>query len=66
MASPSRQWLTPPQLAAELAVKPSSVLAWIRGGELRAIDVSRPGSRRPRFRIHCSDIIAFTGRSSPR
>lgn len=44
-------YLTPPQLAAKLRVKPETIVAAIRRGELRAMDLARPGSRRPRFRI---------------
>jgi excisionase family DNA binding protein len=55
----TRHWLTPPELAAELAVKPATVLSWIRAGELKAINVARRGCARPRFRINRADLIAF-------
>jgi excisionase family DNA binding protein len=51
--------MTPPQLARLLAVTPETVIGWIRAGELRAIDVSSRGSRRPRYRISPEDLAAF-------
>jgi excisionase family DNA binding protein len=57
--APQPRWLTPPELAAELAVKPATVLGWIRAGELKAINVAGRGCTRPRFRINRADLIAF-------
>jgi excisionase family DNA binding protein len=54
-----RPWLTPPQLAHDMQVKPQTVLSWIKSGELRAINVGRRGCTRPRYRIHRSAVIAF-------
>ena len=62
MPKPTRTKLTPPQIALEYRVKPQTVLDWIRAGELRAIDVAKPGSRRPRFRIDPADLLAFEQR----
>ena len=56
---PQRTWLTPPEVGRRYGIKAERVIAMIRAGLLRAIDVSSPGSRRPRFRIHESDLIAF-------
>lgn len=58
----ANRMLTPPEIAARFRVKPETVIGWIRSGELRAIDVSRQGSRRPRFRIDPGDLIAFANR----
>jgi len=56
--------LTPPEIARRLRVKPEKVVGWIRQGELRAINVARRGSRRPRFRIQQTDLEDFLlGRS---
>jgi len=61
-----RRKLTPPALAKRFGVKPSTVLRWIRDGELRAVDVSRqPGVGRPRFRIDEADVVAFENRRMP-
>jgi hypothetical protein len=52
--------LTPPQLAAQWGIKPEKVIAWIRSGELRAMDAStRAGIGRPRYLIDETDVIAF-------
>ena len=46
------RYFTVAELSATLRVKPHTVLAWIRAGELRAVDVSRhPGTGKPRWRI---------------
>lgn len=42
---------TPPALARLLGVRADTVVAWIRAGELPAVDVSRPGTQRPRYRV---------------
>ena len=58
--------LTPPELAARWVVSPEKVIGFIRSGALHAFDVSSPGSRRPRFRINLSEVIAFEERRSAR
>jgi excisionase family DNA binding protein len=50
-------FLTPPEVAKRLRVSPTKILAWIRRGELKAVNVS-DGSR-PRFRISPTDLLAF-------
>ena len=54
-----RTWLTPPEVGRRYGIKPDRVIRFIRAGLLRAIDVASPGSRRPRFRIHEADLVAF-------
>ena len=50
----------PPELASRWGISPEKVIAWIRNGELRAIDASsRRGQGRPRFLIDEADIAAF-------
>ncbi len=56
-----RTKLSPGELAAQWGKKASSIIALIRMGELRAIDVSvRRG--RPRFLIDLADIACFEER----
>ena len=55
----ARPWITPPQYARELGVKDTTVLSWIRSGQLVAINVAKHGTTRPRFRIHRSEAVAF-------
>jgi len=43
--------LTVQAVADEFFVDQERVLAWIHAGELQALDVASPGSRRPRWRI---------------
>ena len=61
-----RTWLTPTEVGRRYRIKPERVIAMIRAGLLRAIDVSSPGSRRPRFRIHEADLVAFENRREVR
>ena len=56
---PQQTWFTPPVVAKRYGIKPERVIAMIRAGLIRAIDISSPGSRRPRFRINEADLIAF-------
>jgi hypothetical protein len=53
---PQRTWFTPPVVAKRYGIKPERVIAMIRAGVIRAIDVASPGCRRPRFRIHEADL----------
>src|SRR5208282_6385077 len=50
--------LTPPELARALRVDVHTVLAWIRDGQLRAVNVGA-GKRRPRWRIDPADVAVF-------
>ncbi len=63
---PGRPWLTPPEVARRYGIKADRVIAMIRAGVIRAIDVASPGSRRPRFRIHEADLVAFEHRREVR
>ena len=56
--------LTPPQYAKKLGISPDKVLAWIRSGELRAINVAAKPGGRPRWRISEAAIEAFEARRS--
>ena len=51
--------VTPSVVAERYGCKPETVIGWIRAGELRAIDVSSKGSKKPRFRIDEADLAAF-------
>ncbi len=56
----TRQKLTPPQLGKMWGISPDKIVAWIRSGELKAIDVSlNRGSVRPRYLIDRRDIESF-------
>jgi excisionase family DNA binding protein len=54
--------LTVRQAAGRLAVSPDKIRAWIRSGELVALDVSRKVGGRPRFRIDAAALLAFEER----
>jgi hypothetical protein len=55
-----RTKLSVPQLAEKWGISPNKVLAWIRAGELRAVNIAmnRSGDR-PRYVIDVADIEAF-------
>ncbi|REJ82669.1 MAG: DNA-binding protein [Planctomycetota bacterium] len=57
--------LTPPELAAEWRCKSERVLELIRSGELRAFTLSRPGSRRPRWRIPRDAVAEYEATHGP-
>lgn len=59
----SREYdLTPPQIRKELSVSHDKVLAWIRSGELHAVDLSTVQNGRPRWHIARADLEAFLSR----
>jgi len=51
--------ISPPELAKRYGCKPSRVIAWIRSGELVALNLASPGCARPRYRITPEAITAF-------
>jgi len=53
------RWLSPPQVGQIVGVTPEKIIAMIRSGELRAIDVATRGSRRPRFRVRPEDLESW-------
>lgn len=56
-SSELQRYLTPPEIAARLGIKPDRVIGWIRTGQLRAVNV---GDRsRPRWKIKPADLAAF-------
>lgn len=59
---PPNDFLTPPMIAAAIGSRPETVVAWIRSGELVAVDLARRGSRRPRFRVRRADFEKFLER----
>ena len=59
-------YLSPPQVAKLLGVKPAKVLAWIKRGELRAHNVADSRSGRPRWRVSREALDAFLAARSCR
>ena len=64
MPPDASRYLTPPQYAARLGVHPDKVVAFIRSGQLAAVDLATPGSTRPRYRISPQAIEEFERRRS--
>jgi hypothetical protein len=56
----------PIELAKRYGCKVGKIHAFIRAGLLRAVDISLPGSERPRWRILPADIEAFERARSSR
>jgi len=56
-----RTHITPPELARQRGIGTDKVLALIRSGELRAINMSL-GRQRPRYLIALSDLADFDRR----
>lgn len=54
------KYMTPADVATQLGLaKPDAVLAWIRTGELSAINVGTTWGGRPTWRIAEADLEAF-------
>ncbi len=51
--------LTVQDVADRLRVDPAKITRRIRAGELRALNVANPGSRRPRYRIDPDALAEF-------
>ena len=58
-APPADKMLRPREVAARLDCRLASVLAWIRSGELRGVDVSATRGKRSRWRIAPEDLERF-------
>lgn len=56
---PERRWLTPPQIARQLGVSPDTIASFIRSGELRAVNLARPGAHRRRYHIAPEELDRF-------
>ncbi len=54
-----KQGWTPPELAERLGVSPDKILAWIRSGELPAVNVSTRRGGRPRYLINREGLTIF-------
>ena len=55
---------TPPEIAKRFGIAHDKVLAWIRSGELRAINGATAPDGRPRYLIDEADLLAFEARRS--
>lgn len=51
--------LKPSELAALLSVTDETALHLIRTGRIRAVQISPPGSKRPRFRVPADAVDEF-------
>lgn len=47
------RWATPSELAERLGVTAETVRNWIRTGKLEAVNMAKPGAKRPTYRIRC-------------
>ena len=56
---PDRTKLTPPELARRWGVSPDKILAFIRSGELRAVNAAASPNGRPRWLIDLADLAVF-------
>lgn len=52
------QWLTPPQVAKMLGVKPLQVNRWVMSGQLEAVDFSA-GTERSRWKMKPEAVDEF-------
>lgn len=54
-----RRNLTPPEVAKRLGVSVKKIIAWIRNGELRAMNLANSDCSRPRYRVPLEALEAF-------
>ncbi len=59
MTDIQKRYYTPPELAQILDVAHGKVLAWIRSGELPAVDLSTDRRERPRYKVSETDLKQF-------
>lgn len=57
-----RRKLTPPQIAAQFGISADKVVAWIRSGELPAMNVATRANGRPRWVVDVDDLSDFERR----
>ena len=57
--SPAQRNLTPPQIAEQFGVAVEKVIAWIKSGELAALNLANRGCHRPRYSITPDALDAF-------
>jgi excisionase family DNA binding protein len=62
----TRTKLTPPEVAARWGVSADKVLAWIRNGELRAVNAATRAHGRPRWLVDLADLEVFEQRRAAR
>jgi hypothetical protein len=56
---PDGVYRTPPEVARMWRCKPETVVAFIRSGELAAVNLAKRSAKRPRWRISPEAIRAF-------
>lgn len=59
IASQTKLWHTPPEIAAQLGVEPEKVRDWIERGELIAVNIAARTTGRPRWRISTEEFQHF-------
>ena len=55
----ARRKYTPPQIAGMFGIDVMKVIAWIKSGELKAIDASTRRGERPRYLVDVADLETF-------
>ena len=63
-ADPAPRRFSPPRAARRYGVAHEKILAWIKSGELRAINVATRPTGRPRYLIDEADLLAFEAKRS--
>ena len=58
------RYLSPPAIARRYGVSPDKVLAWIRAGELEAVNIATRQGGRPRYVVSPEALAAFEARRS--
>ena len=59
-------WLSPPQVAKMIGVKPDKILYWIHTGVMPAVNVAQKEDGRPQYAVTPAGLDIFTTRRSTR
>jgi hypothetical protein len=51
--------LTPPEVGQILRISPAKVIAFIKAGQLRGVNVAHPSATKTRWRVSETDLAAF-------
>jgi hypothetical protein len=59
IATARKTKISPPALARQWGIDVQKVLHWVKTGELKAINIARDRSGRPRYAIDLADVQIF-------
>lgn len=52
-----KEWLTVDEVAEKVGKSSFTVYGWIRSGDLPARNCGKQGAKKPRYRVHQTDVV---------